>query len=172
MLCTQALPLRRSWVYSHVPLNTAIRARRILGETYTALPDGKNNIQPHIIKYWSRVVDLQQRMFRPHARHSFKGFTMTGGGFILAVQRTNNSTDRRRKRGRPRQQADCEYIVNLSQVTQQSTAGQCVVVNPGRHNLLYMRYEGSTMNDKSVYRYTRNQQLKETWQKKHKTIRE
>ncbi|KAJ2272608.1 hypothetical protein J3F81_002989 [Coemansia sp. RSA 371] len=35
-----------------------------------------------------------------------------------------------------------------------------------------MRYDSSTVNDKNVYWYTRNQQLKETRQKKHKIIRE
>ncbi|KAJ2126781.1 hypothetical protein GGF48_003522, partial [Coemansia sp. RSA 921] len=92
MSCNQALPLQRSWVYSLVPLNTAIRARCILGETHTAPPDGKN-IQPHIVKYWSRVVDLQQRMFRPHARHTFKGFTITDGGLFWLFGRLRTLPD-------------------------------------------------------------------------------
>ncbi|KAJ2482323.1 hypothetical protein IWW56_001110 [Coemansia sp. RSA 2131] len=70
------------------------------------------------------------------------------------------------------QQADCAYIDNLPQAQLQSMAGRCVLVDPGRRDLLFMMHEDSTIEDKRVYRYTRNQQRKETRLTKFKRILE
>ncbi|KAJ2495663.1 hypothetical protein GGH96_006307 [Coemansia sp. RSA 1972] len=73
---------------------------------------------------------------------------------------------------RKQKQADCAYISELSQEQLRSTAGRCVLVDPGRQDLLFMLHEKSTVDNKNVYRYTRNQQRRETKQKKYRTIRE
>ncbi|KAJ2478472.1 hypothetical protein IWW56_003693 [Coemansia sp. RSA 2131] len=244
--CTQALPLRCSWVYSHVPLNTCILVRCIFGKSYNRTLGGKDNIQSDIETHWGRAVDIQQDMFRSHKRHEFKGVIMTDGVSISAVRETVNeepveiSTDLKRKHEEPEQQlqqpqygqpaaqrarlayqpvhpvqpqlllsygwqppqlpsvpsqqqqllaqqppqqtqpvqqrrqqkADCEYISNLLQEQLQSTAGRCVLVDPGRRDLLYMLHEESSVTSKNVYRYTRCQQRKETCVTKYKKILE
>ncbi|KAJ2498012.1 hypothetical protein GGH96_004644 [Coemansia sp. RSA 1972] len=71
---------------------------------------------------------------------------------------------------RKQKQADCAYISELSQEQLRSTAGRCVLVDPGRQDLLFMLHEKSTVDNKNVYRYTRNQQRCETKQKKYRTI--
>ncbi|KAJ2182299.1 hypothetical protein GGF45_000962 [Coemansia sp. RSA 551] len=195
MTCMQSLPLRRSWVYSHVPLNTCILVRCVFGEPYTQMAGGKNTIDANINIYWSRAVDLNRRMFRPHAHHTFKGVVYTDGVSISTVRESvnaepTNNTTRKRKWGRPRQQqplqlpqqtqtvqqpqqqADCAYIHNLPQTTLQNTAGRCVLVDPGRRDMLYMLHENSTVEDKCMYRYTHSQQRKEMRVTKHKRIRE
>ncbi|KAJ2136632.1 hypothetical protein J3F82_006290, partial [Coemansia sp. RSA 637] len=106
--CTQALPLRRSWVYSHVPLNTAILARCILGQPYKRLLGGKDNIQPNIDKYWAQAVDLKRRMFRPHVRHLFKGVIYTDGVSISAVRETVEVKPTKSKAGRKRKRVESE----------------------------------------------------------------
>ncbi|KAJ2482397.1 hypothetical protein IWW56_001054 [Coemansia sp. RSA 2131] len=70
------------------------------------------------------------------------------------------------------QKADCEYISDLSQAQLQSTAGRCVLVDPGRRDLLYMMHEESSVASKNVYRYTRCQQRRETRVTKYKKILE
>ncbi|KAJ2481478.1 hypothetical protein IWW56_001699 [Coemansia sp. RSA 2131] len=67
-------------------------------------------------------------------------------------------------------QADCQYISELSQEQLQSTAGRCVLVDPGRRDLLYMLHEESTVAEKRVYRYTRCQQRRETRVAKYRKI--
>ncbi|KAJ2501675.1 hypothetical protein GGH96_001748 [Coemansia sp. RSA 1972] len=67
-------------------------------------------------------------------------------------------------------QADCAYISELSKEHLQSTAGQCVLVDPGRRDLLFMLHEKSTVDDKNIYRYTRNQQRRETKQARYRKI--
>ncbi|KAJ2495363.1 hypothetical protein GGH96_006403, partial [Coemansia sp. RSA 1972] len=88
MRFVQALPLQHSWVYSHVPLNTAILVRCIFDEPYTATPGGKKTIKPDIRKHWGRAVDLEQDMFRSQKGHQFLGFAMTDGVSISAVHET------------------------------------------------------------------------------------
>ncbi|KAJ2498769.1 hypothetical protein GGH96_004053 [Coemansia sp. RSA 1972] len=189
MRFVQALPLPRSWIYVHVPLNTAILVRCIFDEPYTSMPGGKKTIKADVNKYWGRVVDLQQDMFRSQKGHQFLGFAMTDGVSISAVRETKEepaktsikpqqpqlllqqpppqtqSVQRRR-----RQQADCQYISELTQATLQSTVGRCVLVDPGRRDLLYMLHEKSTVEKKDVYRYTRNQQCRETHVAKYRKI--
>ncbi|KAJ2481728.1 hypothetical protein IWW56_001537 [Coemansia sp. RSA 2131] len=273
MRFVQALPLRRSWVYAHVPLTTAILVRCIFGETYSPLRGGKKTIQSHINKYWGCAVDLQQEMFRSQKGHQFLGFAMTDGVSISAVRETKEEpakTSTKRAHEEPQQheqpvaqqarlsyqpqsyqpmpplyqpqsyqllsyqppsyqllsyqpqlyqpqpyqllsyqpmppsyqplsyqpaqqqqpppqqppqqtqpvqrqrqqKADCEYIHDLSQAQLQSTAGRCVLVDPGRRDLLYMMHEESSVTSKNVYRYTRSQQRKETRVKKYRKILE
>ncbi|KAJ2540765.1 hypothetical protein GGF49_004207 [Coemansia sp. RSA 1853] len=79
---------------------------------------------------------------------------------------------KQRRPAQPRQQANCAYIDDLPQATLQSTAGRCVLIDPGRRDLLFMMHEDSSIKEKRVYRYTRNQQRKETRLTKFKRILE
>ncbi|KAJ2498127.1 hypothetical protein GGH96_004547 [Coemansia sp. RSA 1972] len=168
MRFVQALPLQRSWVYSHVPLNTAILVRCIFDEPYTATLGGKKTIKPDIRKHWGRAVDLEQDMFQLQKGHQFLGFAMTDGVSISAVRETKEEpTETIQQR---QKQADCQYISKLSQEQLQSTVGRCVLVDPGRRDLLFMLHEESTVTEKCVYRYTRNQQRRETRVTKYQNI--
>ncbi|KAJ2264570.1 hypothetical protein J3F81_006174, partial [Coemansia sp. RSA 371] len=69
---------------------------------------------------------------------------------------------KKRRPAQPRQKAECQYIDELSQATLQSTAGRCVLIDPGRRDLLFAMHEDSSIEDKQLYRYMRNQQRKET----------
>ncbi|KAJ2503219.1 hypothetical protein GGH96_000468 [Coemansia sp. RSA 1972] len=71
---------------------------------------------------------------------------------------------------RKQKQADCAYISELSKEQLQSTAGRCVLVDPGRRDLLFMLHEESTIAEKRVYRYTRCQQRRETKQARYRKI--
>ncbi|KAJ1854518.1 hypothetical protein GGH12_004280 [Coemansia sp. RSA 1822] len=79
---------------------------------------------------------------------------------------------KQRRPAQPRQQANCAYIDDLPQATLQSTAGRYVLIDPGRRDLLFMMHEDSSIKEKRVYRYTRNQQRKETRLTKFKRILE
>ncbi|KAJ2496920.1 hypothetical protein GGH96_005495 [Coemansia sp. RSA 1972] len=72
----------------------------------------------------------------------------------------------------PQQQANCQYIDNLSQAMLQSTVGQCVLIDPGWCNLLFAMHEDSSVEKKHLYQYTRNQQCKEMQLTKFKWILE
>ncbi|KAJ2532360.1 hypothetical protein GGH20_001158 [Coemansia sp. RSA 1937] len=71
-----------------------------------------------------------------------------------------------------RKKADSLYIDELSQEQLQGTVGRCVLVDPGRRDLLFAMHEDSTIQDKQVYRYTKCQQHVETKQTKYRKILE
>ncbi|KAJ2502971.1 hypothetical protein GGH96_000707, partial [Coemansia sp. RSA 1972] len=211
MRFVQALPLRRSWVYAHVPLNTTILVRCIFDKPYKRTPGGKN-IKVDIRRYWGCAVDLEQDMFRSQKGHQFLGFAMMDGVSISVVRETKEEpteTSTKRAHEEPQQQeqeqpaaqqarllaqqqqpqplvqqpppqtqpvrqrqkqADCTYISELTQEQLQSTAGRCMLVDPGRRDLLYMLHEKSTIEEKCVYRYTRCQQRRETKQARYRKI--
>ncbi|KAJ2423126.1 hypothetical protein IWW41_005062, partial [Coemansia sp. RSA 2522] len=51
-------------------------------------------------------------------------------------------------------------------------AGRCVLIDPGRRDLLFAMHEDSSIEKKRLYRYTRNQQRKETRVTRFKRILE
>ncbi|KAJ1780592.1 hypothetical protein LPJ67_005832, partial [Coemansia sp. RSA 1938] len=56
--------------------------------------------------------------------------------------------------------------------TLQNMAGRCVLIDPGRRDLLFAMHEDSSIEKKRLYRYTRNQQRKETRVTRFKRILE
>ncbi|KAJ2418383.1 hypothetical protein GGF47_005028, partial [Coemansia sp. RSA 2524] len=122
MRFVQALPLRRSWVYSHVPLNTAILVRCIFGKPYNPIAGGKATIQSDIAKYWKDAVDLQQDMFRPHKRHKFVGFAMTDGVSISVVRETKDEPDE--TKDEPSETSTKRKRVEPQQLQQEQPAAQ------------------------------------------------
>ncbi|KAJ2499834.1 hypothetical protein GGH96_003177 [Coemansia sp. RSA 1972] len=73
---------------------------------------------------------------------------------------------------RQRKKADCLYIDELPQEYLQSTVGRCVLVDPGRRDLLFAMREDSTIQKKQIYRYTKCQQHRETCVTKYRKILE
>ncbi|KAJ2497700.1 hypothetical protein GGH96_004883 [Coemansia sp. RSA 1972] len=85
--CTQALPMRSKWIYAHVPLNMAMLVWCVFNQPYNEILGGKEKIQPHITKYWTHAVDLEQDMVHSHGQYEFLGFAMTDGVSILVVRK-------------------------------------------------------------------------------------
>ncbi|KAJ2502057.1 hypothetical protein GGH96_001458 [Coemansia sp. RSA 1972] len=325
--CIQALPLRRTWVYAHVPINTVILANHIFEEEYRPVIDKKPAVLPGepvassvessassgessalpsepaalpdepaalpdepatssgepaassvesgmpAEEYWSRIVDMT-KSFKDHPLHMFTGYVMTDGVSITVIRKNKEmlaakAADLKRKREEPAQEqpaaqrarlavpvaettvpsypqvslyalvpsqqmsmlpqyarppsqlppmssqeeqqlqeclsaehawqvllstlpvqparllaqqlpvqqppakkvqpcrsaqpkADCQYIDDLSQATLQSMAGRCVLIDPGRRDLLFAMHEDSSVEKSN----------KETRQTKFKQIRE
>ncbi|KAJ2503475.1 hypothetical protein GGH96_000265 [Coemansia sp. RSA 1972] len=311
--CIQALPLQRSWIYRHVPMDTMILVRHILKDEYAPVTDKQlaktakkqavSNDEPAVSakqvrftdeEYWAKVVDLKLRVFKDHPRHTFNKFITTDGVSLCVVRRTVEATlakkvaGEKRKRNRLAKQAqqtakqaqsvqqpmqssfqqpaystvqpthsfpssaqsfpslaqstaqpaystvqpthssvqtvqslveqtwmiaayreqqawktweewqawvmlaqpsdqpvkpvkpvkqqqkkaDCLYIDELPQEYLQSTVGRCVLVDPGRRDLLFAMREDSTIQKKQIYRYTKCQQRRETCVTKYRKILE
>ncbi|KAJ2634197.1 hypothetical protein IW137_004463, partial [Coemansia sp. RSA 1287] len=113
---------------------------------------------------WMQVV--QQALLQyPQAPPSFQQLP-TQQGQPLA------KNTKKRRPAKPQQKTDCQYIDELSQAQLQNMAGRCVLIDPGRRDLLFAMHEDSTVEDKQLYRYTRNQQRKETRVTRFKRILE
>ncbi|KAJ2476696.1 hypothetical protein IWW56_004774 [Coemansia sp. RSA 2131] len=128
--CIQALPLQRSWVYGHVPMDTQILVHHILCKEYkpvtdkwpatTAKKPAMSDDEPDVPaeqvlftdeEYWAKVVNLQLRVFKDHSRHIFNRFILTGGVSLCVVRQTvevtlaKKAAGEKRKRNRLAQQA-------------------------------------------------------------------
>ncbi|KAI9340711.1 hypothetical protein BD770DRAFT_437554 [Pilaira anomala] len=64
------------------------------------------------------------------------------------------------------------YTEELSLQEHASTVGKCVLIDPGRRDLLYCRSEDRQKDNKKVYRYTRNQKAVETKSAKFRKLRQ
>lgn len=56
---------------------------------------------------------------------------------------------------------DFRYIENICNEELLSTKGKGVLIDPSRRDLLYCMHKDSTVKEKKLYRYTRNQRSKE-----------
>ncbi|KAJ2126184.1 hypothetical protein IW147_000335 [Coemansia sp. RSA 720] len=110
----QALPLRRSWVYAHVPLNTEILAQHIF-EEYRPVTDKLPATSAGKPKrytqegYWEQVVDMKLKSFKDHAQHMFTGYVMTDGVSISVISKNKEKlaakvANQKRKREEQAQQ--------------------------------------------------------------------
>ncbi|KAJ2661029.1 hypothetical protein IW148_003553 [Coemansia sp. RSA 1199] len=120
---------------------------------------------------WQECLMAEQALCVLQAQLSAEQARLSTEQTQLSVQLPAKKAKQRRP-AQPRQKADCEYIDDLPQATLQSTAGRCILVDPGRRDLLFMMHEDSSIEEKKVYRYTRNQQRKETRLTKFKRILE
>ncbi|KAJ1962179.1 hypothetical protein IWQ62_003611, partial [Dispira parvispora] len=67
---------------------------------------------------------------------------------------------------------DVQYIHNIPPHELARTAGRCVLVDPGRRDLLFCMKETSTPAKPEVYRYTANQKARETRSRRYRKIRD
>ncbi|KAJ2120928.1 hypothetical protein GGH17_005455, partial [Coemansia sp. RSA 788] len=61
---------------------------------------------------------------------------------------------KKRQPAKLQQKADCQYINELSQAQLQSTAGWCVLIDPGQQDLLFAMHEDSSIKKASVPIYS------------------
>ncbi|KAJ1651649.1 hypothetical protein IWQ61_007841, partial [Dispira simplex] len=57
---------------------------------------------------------------------------------------------------------DIKYTHDVPQSELRETEGKCVLIDPGRRDLLFCMHESSTTENRQQYRYTRCQRAKET----------
>ncbi|KAJ1995275.1 hypothetical protein EDC05_001113 [Coemansia umbellata] len=81
------------------------------------------------------------------------------------------------KRGQGKQRkagssGDCRFINGVSKSNLVATSGKCVLIDPGRRDLLFCTHEGNTPENRQVYRYTWNQKARETRSTRFRNIRE
>lgn len=54
------------------------------------------------------------------------------------------------------------YLESLSKKELDNTLKKCVLIDPGRHDLLFCMHEGSSIEEKKLFCFTRNQKSVET----------
>ena len=76
--------------------------------------------------------------------------------------RTNTQRQAVPESQKKRKKEQEKHIGDLPEAELQQTAGKCVLIDPGRRDLLFAMHENSSIESKQLYRYTANQKSKET----------
>ncbi|KAI9366527.1 hypothetical protein BD770DRAFT_438661 [Pilaira anomala] len=165
----QCFPVRKTFIPSYMTIDTMILNNHIL----------KNSQRSKLDKgyIWGKVLNLSSKPFKDQGLDSsmkFRGTIMTDGIGISVIKQNFDTS----KGGTSNPKAslvedeELKYIEQIPNEELRSTDGKCVFIDPGRRDLIYCMHEDSTVNNKKIYRYTRNQKAKETKSTKFKKLRQ
>ena len=160
-------PIRTTFIPAHMTIDTLILNTQIL----------KNPVITHLDKenIWGAVVNLQSVAFKkqgPAQDMVFQGIISSDGVSVSILKQNREPRKGGRTKAEPIMRKDCTYIENLSPQKLQEDVGKCVLIDPGRRDLLFCMHENSAFNSKIFYRYTINQKNVETKNRKFRKLRE
>ncbi|GAA5794977.1 hypothetical protein HPULCUR_000327 [Helicostylum pulchrum] len=161
-------PIRTMFIPCYMTIDTLILNTQIL----------KNMVLTHLDKQavWGGAINLNSKGTEPQGsdkQMKFRGMIYTDGVGVSILKQNYDP----RKRGGKKSKKQLEdkdsfkYIEDLKKEDLLADVGKCVLVDPGRRDLLYCMHENSTSQTKMVYRYTSNQKGVETKSKKFRKLR-
>ncbi|KAI8368224.1 uncharacterized protein BYT42DRAFT_122957 [Radiomyces spectabilis] len=154
--------IRAAWSPRYMQIDAMILCTHILQMNQRSFAKSSN------LDLWSRVVDLDSRPFKQTKGKglSFFGTLQTDGVGVNVIKQNFPS----RKAGRQKKakvlDEDVPYVYSLA-IEQRCLEGRCVLVDPGRRDLLFCMHEYSEPNARILYHYTSCQKTK-----KYRRIRE
>ncbi|KAG1442325.1 hypothetical protein G6F56_011110 [Rhizopus delemar] len=104
----------------------------------------------------------------------FRGIIYTDGVGI-SILKQNHDSKKKRSGGKQKKvyiDDDVPYVHTLFKKQLLADTVKCILVDPGRRDMLYCMHESSAIQKKSLYRYTRNQRNVETKTRKFRKLRE
>ncbi|EIE86467.1 hypothetical protein RO3G_11178 [Rhizopus delemar RA 99-880] len=139
----------------------------------------KNSIISHLDKevVWGAVLDVTSKAMKPQRERKVTKFrgTIYTDGVGVSVLKQNYDTKKKggSSGGKPNSiEADeFQYIEELGKEDLLAGVGKCVLIDPGRRDLLYCMHEKSTVENKMICRYTSNQKAIETKSRKFRKLR-
>ncbi|GAA5807736.1 hypothetical protein MFLAVUS_001111 [Mucor flavus] len=114
---------------------------------------------------WGAVVNLRNRAFKNQGFDKsvrFQG-TLETDGVGISVIKQNMYTNRKTSKAKNTTQItvdQTEYIEGISQSDLRKTEGNCVLIDPGRRDLMYCLKETSKTDDKQTLTYTKMNRTK------------
>ena len=155
-------PLRTTFIPSYITLDTKIANSHILNNKKQFTADRK-------LEIWGEVVDLKNVAFKNQGLIKFEG-TIETDGIGVSVTRQNFPVSRKKSKDEdataPTFKTEKstnwppQYIERLTKEKLTDTKGNCVLIDPGRRDILFCKHEDSTMNEKRVTTYTKMKRTK------------
>ena len=150
-------PLRTSFVPCYITLDAVIIHQQILKR-------GRNRpTKESKFETWKIVVDLNKKAFKPQGINKsmcFQGFLQTDGVGVSIIKQNfegySPGSDGKSSKD------DTKYIESLTREEVKKTNGKCVLMDPGRRDLLYCMKEDSTIKSKKILTYTKMTRTKLT----------
>ncbi|KAI9270016.1 hypothetical protein EDC94DRAFT_334909 [Helicostylum pulchrum] len=161
-------PIRTTFIPCYMTIDALILNTQIF----------KNMVLTHLEKQvvWGGAINLNSKGMEPQGpdkQMTFRGMIYTDGVGVSILKQNYDP----RKRGGKKSKKQLEdkdsfkYIEDLKKEDLLADVGKCVLVDPGRRDLLYCMHENSTSQTKMVYRYTSNQKGVETKSRKFRKLR-
>ncbi|KAJ1770575.1 hypothetical protein IW140_003324 [Coemansia sp. RSA 1813] len=188
----QCMPLRTQWIPCHVHIDKTILCQWFLG--------GTKKGQKLTNDLWGEVFDINCWAVKSkQGGKVFEGSVQTDGVSISilkkckAKKKTSNSTDQtsgiktsdtantastaktktpKTKKGKSKDEFEFEYIESIDQDRLCVMEGSCVLIDPGRRDLLFCMHEYSSIGNPWLFRFTRNHKAKLTRSTKFRKILE
>ncbi|KAG1137908.1 hypothetical protein G6F37_011908 [Rhizopus arrhizus] len=151
-------PLRTTFVPCYMTLNNKIIH-------YHVLKSKKNPKTGSKLGTWGAVVDLNKKAFKHQGFQKslrFQGILETDR-VIVCIIKQNTDTSRKSPKTNAEKKVDgnqTEHIKGLSQADLKSTKGKCVLIGPGRRDLIYCMKETSIVEEKQTLIFTKNSRSK------------
>ncbi|KAI9256066.1 hypothetical protein EDC94DRAFT_586909 [Helicostylum pulchrum] len=159
-------PLRTTFIPCYMTLDSKIVHFHIL--KYKTAPNAKNKFQT-----WGAAVKLKDKAFKsqgPERSLRFQG-TLETDGVGVSVLKQNTDTDRRPSNANISRKSanvkttdeeieNTKYIEHLTREELNEINGKCVLMDPGRRDLLYCMKETSTSREKQTSIYTKMERSK------------
>ncbi|KAI9356038.1 hypothetical protein BD770DRAFT_458312 [Pilaira anomala] len=165
----QCFPTRKKFIPCHITIDTKILNNHILKNTN----QGKLDKQ----RLWDQVINMSTKAVKPQGKAKsiqFRGTIMTDGIAVSVIKQNEDTSKGNCSKSTLSKTVDenIDYLEKLSLQEHVSTVGKCVLIDPGRRDLLYCMSENSEKDKKLVYRYTRNQKAVETKSTKFRKLRQ
>ncbi|KAG1162954.1 hypothetical protein G6F37_001678 [Rhizopus arrhizus] len=151
-------PLRTTFIPCYMTLDSKIIY-------YHTLKSKKNPKTGSKFETWGAVVDLNKKAFKHQGFQKslrFQGTLETDGVDVSIIKQI---TDTSRKSPKPNIEKKVDgnqtgNIEGLSQADLKSIEGKCVLIDPGRRDLMYYMKETSTVEEKQTFIFTKNNRSK------------
>ncbi|KAJ2537963.1 hypothetical protein EV175_006568, partial [Coemansia sp. RSA 1933] len=144
----QCFPLQISWVLGHMQIDA-----KILHEKFA-------------------ILNYNTKPFKVRANSEFAKLIMMDGVSLSVLRKVQQELLEEQLPEEQLQQDDCPYIEDIPSSKLAGTADHCVLIDPGKHDLLFCMKETSSPEQPEVYHYTSNQKAKETCTQQFSEIRE
>ncbi|KAG1086456.1 hypothetical protein G6F42_020983 [Rhizopus arrhizus] len=147
-------PLRTTFIPCYMTLDSKIIHHHVLKSK-------KNPKTGSKFETWGAVVDLNKKAFKHQGFQKslrFQG-TLETDGVGVSIIKQNPDTSRKSPKLNTEKKVDgnqIEHIEGLGQVDLKSTEGKCALIDPGRRDLMYCMKETSTVEEKRILIFTKN----------------
>jgi hypothetical protein len=120
---------------------------------------------------WGQVVDLEEAIFRRQGDLTFRGSIRSDGVSITITKQDRDSTAKQGPVFHKKSSDDEEYILLLPPPNLREFDGRCVLIDPGRRDLMVCTAENSTPESPKQFRYSVNEQAKDRKTRKYSRIK-
>lgn len=159
-------PLRKTNIPCHITIDT-----KILKEQIIKAPKSKDNK----MEAWARVVNLGCKAFKEQGQKStlvkFQGMILTDG-ISVSIIKQNFEPGKGSLGGKSSVDKVEETSTYVEDVDISNTEGKCVLIDPGRRDLMFCIHESSTPTNPQMLRYTQNTRAYETKSRHYRKIRQ